>query len=291
MSNRDFLFKTSFMNLKHLTDKTLLSDLKMLVANERIFLTKILHHLWEVDARKLYSDLGYPTPFEYARKELGYSDAAAGRRIQAARLIKQHPQVEKKIESGEISLSNAASAQRTFSQNNISDPNKRNEILKQIENKTSKECEKTLLSFLPTIPLPRDSEKPITPTMTQLKITVSDETLALLTKARSYLNQYTLNDMALNKLARHAISDIERTKFKQRESPKEMRESTGRTPTDSQKREVFLRAQGVCEKCGGIFNLQYDHRSPFALGGETLTSNLRLLCFNCNQRSRIRARL
>ena len=109
------------MNLKHLTDKTLLNDLKMLVANERIFLTKILHHLWEVESRKLYSDLGYPTLFEYAKRELGYSEAAAGRRIQAARLIKQNPQVEKKIESGEISLSNAASAQRAFNQINKSD--------------------------------------------------------------------------------------------------------------------------------------------------------------------------
>jgi 5-methylcytosine-specific restriction endonuclease McrA len=63
--------------------------------------------------------------------------------------------------------------------------------------------------------------------------------------------------------------NIERTKFKQKESQRGSKESNGRIPTDSQKREVFLKAQGVCEKCGGIFNLQYDHRTPFALGGRT----------------------
>ena len=37
------------MNLKHLTDKTLLTDIKALVIKEREFLTKILHHLKEME--------------------------------------------------------------------------------------------------------------------------------------------------------------------------------------------------------------------------------------------------
>jgi 5-methylcytosine-specific restriction endonuclease McrA len=68
-------------------------------------------------------------------------------------------------------------------------------------------------------------------------------------------------------------------------------EIQGRTPTASQQRELYERGEGVCEKCGSLFKVQKDHRHPYALGGKTETSNLRLLCFHCNQRERIKAKL
>ena len=47
------------MNLKNLKDNELLFQTKQLVQNERQVLTKILHHLREVERRKRFSDLGY----------------------------------------------------------------------------------------------------------------------------------------------------------------------------------------------------------------------------------------
>ena len=102
------------MNLKSFKDKELLSQIKQLVKNEREVLTKILHHLREVERRKLFSDLGYQSLFEYTVKELKYSEGQAGRRIQAMRLIKEIPEVEKKIASGKLSLSNISQAQSYF---------------------------------------------------------------------------------------------------------------------------------------------------------------------------------
>lgn len=75
------------MNLKHLTDKTLLNELKRISRQEREITTNILHHIKEVEKRKLFSDLKYSSMLEYLIKDLGYSEGAASRRLQSARML------------------------------------------------------------------------------------------------------------------------------------------------------------------------------------------------------------
>jgi hypothetical protein len=84
------------MNLKHLTDKVLIEDTKVLVSKEREVLVQLLHHIKEIDSRKLYSDLGYSSLFAYLTKGLEFSESPACRRISAARLLKSHPEIENK---------------------------------------------------------------------------------------------------------------------------------------------------------------------------------------------------
>jgi 5-methylcytosine-specific restriction endonuclease McrA len=54
------------------------------------------------------------------------------------------------------------------------------------------------------------------------------------------------------------------------------------------KRLVYMRAEHKCENCGCRRNLQIDHIVPLAKGGLTEPNNLRLLCFECNQRAGIK---
>ncbi len=105
---------TALSMLSSLKDQDLLRQTKELVKRERQLLTQVLHHLREVERRKLFSDLGYPSLFEYAVQELKYSEGQAGRRIQAMRLLKELPDLESKIESGALSLSNICQAQSFF---------------------------------------------------------------------------------------------------------------------------------------------------------------------------------
>jgi hypothetical protein len=51
------------MNLKHLSDEALLSEIKNRVAREREMTLSILHHLKEISRRKLFARLGYATLF------------------------------------------------------------------------------------------------------------------------------------------------------------------------------------------------------------------------------------
>jgi HNH endonuclease len=50
------------------------------------------------------------------------------------------------------------------------------------------------------------------------------------------------------------------------------------------KQAVFERDEGRCVECGRNFEFQYDHVTPFSMGGANTVENLRLLCGPCNQR-------
>ena len=54
------------------------------------------------------------------------------------------------------------------------------------------------------------------------------------------------------------------------------------------KHAVWRRDRGVCTNCGTRRHLNFDHIRPLALGGSTTLDNLRLLCFQCNQRAGMR---
>src|SRR5262245_25099760 len=140
--------------LKYKNNQVLVSELSCLVKQERELLTKILHYLKELDARKLYLKLGYSSLFSYVTEALGYSEAAAQRRIYAMRLIRDLPEVEDKIESGKISLSVASQMQSFFQKEAKSkkEQEKLNkaqklELINQLEGISSRNCEKVLAAM------------------------------------------------------------------------------------------------------------------------------------------------
>ncbi len=102
------------MKLQSLSDRQLLQQTQQLVRKEREILSEILQHLKEMERRKLYSDLGHGSLFEYCLRELKYSEAQAGRRLQALKLIRELPQVEEQIASGALNLTHICQAQSFF---------------------------------------------------------------------------------------------------------------------------------------------------------------------------------
>lgn len=92
------------MSLKKITDQNLHTNLKSLVVGEREMPSEILIHIVEVQRRKLYLTFGYGSLFDYLTKNIGYSNGSAQRRIDAARLSFDAPEVIKKLESGELNL-------------------------------------------------------------------------------------------------------------------------------------------------------------------------------------------
>ena len=81
------------MDLKQLKDTELNEKVKNLVIQERKLTQAILEHVAEIDRRKLYLSMAYPSLFDYLTKEVGYSAGAAQRRIDAARLMQRIPEV------------------------------------------------------------------------------------------------------------------------------------------------------------------------------------------------------
>ncbi len=66
------------MNLRNLADDQLLVSADQAAKREREAITVVLHHLREIEARRLFAKLKYTSLFDYAVKRLKYShDQAA----------------------------------------------------------------------------------------------------------------------------------------------------------------------------------------------------------------------
>lgn len=274
------------MNLKHLTDKVLLADIKVLVAHEREISLKVLHHLKEIERRRLFADMGYGSLFDYAVKELKYSEPSAARRIQAARLLKDFPELEKKVSNGSMTITNLALAGLAFKKENVTDKEVQKDILKKIEKTSKRECEKTLLELAPSQPLPKEKEKLITPTIYGVNFNLSAKTMDELRELRDLLAHRRLKqDEIVSYAFQAAIEKIKKEKFKidANFNTPGAKPCTRYIPANV-KKAVYERDQGKCTNCKSTHKIEYDHIQPFSLGGESTLKNLRLLCFSCNQR-------
>ena len=97
-----------------LSDRELLRETSNLVRHERHLQGAIIDHLAEIGARGLYLERGFSSLFDYAVRELGYSDAAAARRIGAMRLCADQPHAREGLRDGSLTLSAAAELQWAF---------------------------------------------------------------------------------------------------------------------------------------------------------------------------------
>ena len=78
-------------SLSGLPDQVLLAHTRSLVRHEQALQLAVLDHLREIQKRHLHLRLGFSSLFDYAVRELGYSEGAAWRRIKAMRLCSDTP--------------------------------------------------------------------------------------------------------------------------------------------------------------------------------------------------------
>jgi hypothetical protein len=111
-------------------------------------------HLIEVERRRLHLGLGYPSMFEYCTGHLGYSNSAAGRRVQAARCIRDYPEVCGLLEKNELNLITVALVASILTGSNAK------ELISQIRGKTQREVEALVAAYRPPVSM-RDRAKPV----------------------------------------------------------------------------------------------------------------------------------
>jgi hypothetical protein len=275
------------MNLKHLSDRTLLAETKKFVAREREISLQLLHHLKEIERRRAFADLGYGSLFDYVTRELGYCDASASRRIRAARVLSQLPEIESKLESGALNLNHVAKAALLFKDEEIKDKKTQMEVFSKIENKSSRETEITLMQYREAEPAPIETIKVVSAEMTTVKMNFSNETMVLFEELKDILahHHFTYDEM-MKSVFKLSVEEFKKRKFKINASLKALAPSPSVTRYIPAivKKEVYFRDSGKCVKCKGRYKLEYDHIRPYAMGGKSSVENLRLLCFSCNQR-------
>ena len=272
------------MKLSHLSDQALLQQTLTLVKKEKEILSEILLHLEEVRKRRLFSELGFPSLFQYCVKQLGYSEDQAYRRINALKLMKEMPEVQAKISSGELTLSNLAVAQTLFKTEAKVD---RKAVLAAIAHKSKREAEKVVRTFSSR---PQEEKK-----VFSFSLTPSQE--EKWTAVKSKLAQCNLSEEEiLEKLCDLFLAPKPEPKprAKAKAAPET---STAKSPAPPRnaatqisrplRREILARDKYRCTQCGSTNALQIDHKLPKSLGGPAHPNNLRILCRPCNQRSAI----
>ncbi len=258
------------MNLKSLSDKTLLSITLVLAKEERELLVKILWHLREIDSRKLYADLKCGSLFEYCVKVLKYSEGQASRRIKASRLLRELPELSPKIEKGLLNLTQLNQVSQFISDEGINDRNDKMRIFEIVQDLTVRETEKILWEM-------KKEDTPRT-----VRITIKEETLEKIRKIQNRKAHIHKDiDSVISKMCDDYAEIWDPSIVKRKSS---VTESDTRYIPTQVRAEVWDRDQGKCQNCGSTYALQFDHKKAFAKGGKTSVENMQLLCRNCNQR-------
>lgn len=269
------------------SNESLHETLVTLAAREREITLQVLRHLREAEVRKLYAERGHPSLFEYAVQELKYSEGSAQRRISAMRLLKELPDLEVRVESGEIKLTQLSQVQ-TFLRmeaktgERYSPEEKRELVLGTIGKST------------------REVALQLTPNQNE-SIVVDPETFKALKEIRDRfaheLPHFASLSDVVGFLAQRALKNDPMKKpskkmnsakpSKEINSPPAMAVKRTRNISVSIKREVWKKELEGCgyvspitgKRCGTRHRLQIDHIRPYCLGGSSSDpKNLRLLC-------------
>ena len=196
-----------------LSDDRLLERTKELSGIEHHLEVVVIDHLREIQKRRLYLRRGFSSLFDYAVRELGYSDAAAWRRIKAMRLCAEVEGVRERLQNGSMTLNAAAQLQNAFdrqerkkeraarsapggvgcgaaaqSQNGsapprsaerkpapVLDPEARRELVEQASGKSSREVMQLLAEVDPELAAPADRVRPLGGGHWELKAVIDDE--------------------------------------------------------------------------------------------------------------------
>lgn len=288
------------IDLSTLSDIDLTEKLHSLAKCERENIAAVIETLREFGIkRKLHEPTPYPSLFVYCTKALGYSEDAAVMRIRVAKASGDYPSLLNRLRSGELNLTAASLlAPHLTSENHRS-------LLDRAKGKSRRDVEKMIARFNPepakrevirhmgpppavpagepdlglVVEAPTEVEERV-----RFSFTGTEELLAAVERCRRLLGKRRLEE-----IFPEAVSAL----LEKLERPARRRPSSARSRRVPfwVRQEVRKRDEGRCafvdaqgRRCCGQDFLEFDHITPWALGGPSNDpGNVRLLCRMHNQ--------
>jgi hypothetical protein len=284
------------MNLKNLSDQELMAETKAYVKQESALLLTILHHIKEIDRRRLYADYKQPGLLGLIMKEFGYPRDQAIRRIQAMRMLRELPQIEPMLETGELNLTHVGIAQILFSHEKKEGkpiaPQKKMAILTQVAGKTTREAQKIIFSHSTSPVKFKEVIKMVGADTFEVTFRTNEATVKTLEELRGMLAHshpgISLEEL-IQKLAELGREEFQRVKPVAAPRPiSKAAISKAAISKAAIRRQIWQRDENKCTGCGSTFALEEDHKLPKAKGGPYSLENMRLLCRSCNQRAAVK---
>lgn len=262
------------------SDKELLSNLKAIVARERLIVIELLRHLREVEARSLHLSYGYSSLFAFCVGELNFSEQETHLRIQGMRLVRDVPEAEEKINSGELSLTVAARVQGVSRKENLS-PDEKWSVLEAVAGLSVREAERKILEFFPSPEKP-EKKKMISGGKTRIEFNADTELMTKLERLKELLAHKNYDgrfDLLFEELADIALEKLEKNDAPLLSAHKVKH---SRYIPAAVKRALPWKEgcnyTGAGRRCGSRYGLQVDHIHDYAGGGTNAPENLQLLC-------------
>lgn len=305
--------------LSSLTDSDLVAKVITLVSSDCALAADLLHHLGEVDARRLYADAGFSSMFAWCTAKLGMCESSAGRRIAAARAARQFPIILELVSTGRIHVTGVAMLAP-----HLTDDNHR-ELLEAGCGKTRRQLEEVLADRNPKPDVRPLMRKEPTPSGRPETAAVSDPPAPPTNRPtpppqplgqQRYKVQFTASKDLRDKLERATalmshrvepgdlaavveaavdllIEQVEKERFaaqpKTKRQTKPASKRTRHIPNDI-KRKVYTRDEGQCTfrapdgtRCTSRHRLELHHKHPWGKQGEHAVDNIELRCRAHNQ--------
>jgi hypothetical protein len=196
--------------IRALGDDELLAAVMGLVQRDNELLAELLAHLAELDQRRLYLDLGFPSLHAYCTSALGMCESTAGRRITAARVCRKFPEVLSRIASGALHLSAVCSLSPHLDWNNAP------ELIELCSNQSRRKVDEILAARFPRADV-REKVRldPLSVDRYGLHFTIDAEALAELEQVRA-LARHRLPGGELSELFKLAMRTLRTELEKQR---------------------------------------------------------------------------
>ncbi len=288
-----------FMTVDQINEKLIL-----LTRNERKITNEILNHIILFQKVGGYLKLGYSSMHQYLTRALGYSDDMSYRRLKAAQLMQEVPEIEDKLKSGELNLTQAVLVQKsveTAQKENGTKvtKEKKEKLIKAIKKVNNYETKSILASELNLIPQSEDRVLPQSNNTVRVELNLTKEQYEKLKLVQSLLS-HKIPDQNLASVLDYLMNqEVNKNSFTKnsmtrgfsvvQKNDEPLPKKTRYIPI-TVKQELFKRAQGYCEfvgkdgvRCQSRYKLQIDHfKIPFSQGGKNSTENCKILCTNHN---------
>lgn len=282
-----------------LSNDKLILAVRTLVKEERRITREILDHINEVERRRLYADLGFSSVFDWLVKDLGYSESAAYRRMQAARILRAVPEAAEKLESGALGLTVLSKVQTLIRADEkrtgekISNDEK-SDILAKVESCSGREAEHRLASHFPDVAQVKEKVRAVSEDQVSVQVTFTREQYEKLKRIQELLSHSHID--ASNAALLDAAMDV----FLEKKDPlkKTVKPRSPQSDTSAEvksyttalkpsiRNAILKKSDGRCEyrdpasgrRCDSRHFLEVDHTRPRAHGGTNEPGNLRALC-------------
>lgn len=240
--------------VKYLSSDELLKQTIKLASEERRITLELIEYLKEIDSRMLYAELGFGSLFEFTTKHLGLSEGSAHRRISAMRLIRDVPEVKEKIESGELTVTNAAKIQVALkTTKTITSVETKAEIVNACLNQSQIQCDQVLFEKIPELSekLPTERIRLIDSEKFEIKLILTKELHQKIEKLNALISHSNPEQKILNVIERLVDEELKRREFSLQKNSSQKNRSLVENQEDSIVPDLLLEDQKLNKERNG----------------------------------------